>query len=283
MRVCTRNMTSAHRHTHPYVYAPHCTRMHTPPHTHTNTHTPHTHTHTHTHTHAQVDIGQGVKPPGYYVQRSIGLFPAPWPQESPELGQICRLFELLGMLVAKCIQDGRRVDLPLSRPLFKLMCSPAQETLPSPEHMETSPDMSIQQGGDNNTQGSNRNTDPSPSRQVSKQGGGEADLKEVELLGEEEITKDGSGKDEVILEELSVGEGVLDGPWFAGILNSEDLSAVNPYHGKFLAQLRKVVQQREAILQDESLTVEEREWRLAGVTLPGEQENLPGVRVEDLW
>lgn len=28
------------------------------------------------------------------------------------------------MFVAKCIQDGRRVDLPLSQPFFKLMCMP---------------------------------------------------------------------------------------------------------------------------------------------------------------
>lgn len=30
----------------------------------------------------------------------------------------------MGMFVAKCIQDGRRVDLPLSLPFFKLMCTP---------------------------------------------------------------------------------------------------------------------------------------------------------------
>ena len=28
------------------------------------------------------------------------------------------------MFIAKCIQDGRRVDLPLSAPFFKLMCTP---------------------------------------------------------------------------------------------------------------------------------------------------------------
>ena len=62
---------------------------------------------------------------------------------------------------------------------------------------------------------------------------------------------------------------------------------MNPYtyRGKFLAQLKEVVRQREAIdiLADESLTVVEREKRAAGITLPGEQENLPGVRVKDLW
>ena len=35
---------------------------------------------------------------------------------------------LLGMFVAKCIQDGRRVDLPLSAPFFKLLCTPGGST-----------------------------------------------------------------------------------------------------------------------------------------------------------
>lgn len=30
----------------------------------------------------------------------------------------------MGLFVAKCIQDGRRVDLPLSQAFFKLMCTP---------------------------------------------------------------------------------------------------------------------------------------------------------------
>ena len=82
----------------------------------------------------QVDIGQGWKPPGHYVQRSCGLFPAPYPQNYPEVDSVCWLFELLGIFVAKCIQDKRRVDLPLSRPFFKLMagtprgqCHPLEE------------------------------------------------------------------------------------------------------------------------------------------------------------
>lgn len=71
----------------------------------------------------QVDIGQGWKEPGYYVQRSCGLFPAPHPQNSQEIDRLSKLFELLGIFIAKCIQDKRRVDLPLARPFFKLMSS----------------------------------------------------------------------------------------------------------------------------------------------------------------
>ena len=32
------------------------------------------------------------------------------------------LFNFMGSLFAKCIQDGRLVDIPLSQPLLKLIC-----------------------------------------------------------------------------------------------------------------------------------------------------------------
>lgn len=69
-----------------------------------------------------MDLGGGLKPPGFYVQRSCGLFPAPFPQDSEELERITKLFHFLGIFLAKCIQDNRLVDLPLSQPFFKLLC-----------------------------------------------------------------------------------------------------------------------------------------------------------------
>lgn len=70
----------------------------------------------------QVDLGGGLKPPGFYVQRSCGLFAAPFPQDSEELERITKLFYFLGVFLAKCIQDNRLVDLPISQPFFKLLC-----------------------------------------------------------------------------------------------------------------------------------------------------------------
>lgn len=69
-----------------------------------------------------MDLGGGLKPPGFYVQRSCGLFPAPFPQDSEELDRITKLFHFLGVFLAKCIQDNRLVDLPVSQPFFKLLC-----------------------------------------------------------------------------------------------------------------------------------------------------------------
>ncbi|XP_064621516.1 E3 ubiquitin-protein ligase HECTD1-like isoform X2 [Lineus longissimus] len=70
----------------------------------------------------EVDIGHGVKPPGYYVQRSCGLFPAPLPQDGTDIEHAERLFHTLGAFLAKSIQDSRLVDIPLSRPFLKMMC-----------------------------------------------------------------------------------------------------------------------------------------------------------------
>ena len=52
----------------------------------------------------QVDIGDGVKPVGYYVQRSCGLFPAPMPQDIPATDRIVKYFRFMGALFAKCMQ-----------------------------------------------------------------------------------------------------------------------------------------------------------------------------------
>jgi len=71
----------------------------------------------------QVDYGRGTKAAGYYVQYLSGLFPAPLPQtDYDRMTEVETLFRCVGTLFAKCIQDGRLVDIPLSRPLLKLMC-----------------------------------------------------------------------------------------------------------------------------------------------------------------
>ena len=62
------------------------------------------------------------KPPGYYIRRTGGLFPAPLPQESAACDRAVQLFHFIGVFLAKTLQDNRLVDLPLSRPFLKLMC-----------------------------------------------------------------------------------------------------------------------------------------------------------------
>lgn len=67
-------------------------------------------------------ISDSKKPPGYYVTRPSGLFPAPLPQDSEVCAKACKYFWFLGVFLAKTLQDNRLVDLPLSNPLLKLIC-----------------------------------------------------------------------------------------------------------------------------------------------------------------
>ena len=207
----------------------------------------------------QVDIGQGWKAPGYYIQRSSGLFPAPYPQNSPEVGRLCKLFELLGTFIAKCIQDKRRVDLPLARPLFKIMSvsrslgerlgrleSPAlpdqtgpQQTLNNqqpPEDRNTESSKQHQQQQVSNMHRQSHSRSPAPSSQGQYGVGGTGATKEAELqllvAGKEEgITKDSAEKEkeEVVLEEVGEREGQPEPLWFEGILGIQDLEEVSPF------------------------------------------------------
>lgn len=71
---------------------------------------------------ASLDLGEGIKPPGYYVRRAAGLFPAPLPQDSAAAERAAHHFWFLGVFLAKVLQDNRLVDLPLSHAFLKLLC-----------------------------------------------------------------------------------------------------------------------------------------------------------------
>ncbi|CAD6199393.1 unnamed protein product [Caenorhabditis auriculariae] len=72
----------------------------------------------------ELDLGEGKKPAGYYVRRPGGLFPAPLPPHTDEVKEAAEMFRVLGIFLAKVLQDGRLVDLPLSRPFIKLLVHP---------------------------------------------------------------------------------------------------------------------------------------------------------------
>ncbi|XP_068668606.1 E3 ubiquitin-protein ligase UPL4 isoform X2 [Aristolochia californica] len=61
-----------------------------------------------------------------FVTASFGLFPRPWPATSSvckgvEFCEVIKKFALLGQIVAKAVQDGRVLDLPISRAFYKLV------------------------------------------------------------------------------------------------------------------------------------------------------------------
>lgn len=57
----------------------------------------------------------------YYVRRAGGLFPASLPVSSAETSRVSKLFRIFGIFLAKVLQDGRLVDLPLSQPFLKMI------------------------------------------------------------------------------------------------------------------------------------------------------------------
>ncbi|KAL3701580.1 hypothetical protein R1sor_019602 [Riccia sorocarpa] len=61
-----------------------------------------------------------------YVHAPNGLFPRPWPagsdtSSSSRYGKVIEYFRLLGRVMAKALQDGRLLDLPLSKGFYKLV------------------------------------------------------------------------------------------------------------------------------------------------------------------
>jgi E3 ubiquitin-protein ligase TRIP12 len=60
------------------------------------------------------------------VQAPLGLFPRPWPSnvdtsEGSKLFKVIEYFRLVGRVMAKVLQDGRLLDLPLSTAFYKLI------------------------------------------------------------------------------------------------------------------------------------------------------------------
>ncbi|KAJ6840622.1 E3 ubiquitin-protein ligase UPL3 [Iris pallida] len=61
-----------------------------------------------------------------FVQAPLGLFPRPWPpsadaSEGSQFSKVVEYFRLLGRVMAKALQDGRLLDLPLSTTFYKLV------------------------------------------------------------------------------------------------------------------------------------------------------------------
>lgn len=60
------------------------------------------------------------------VQSPLGLFPQPWPptaaaSEGSKFFKVVEYFRLVGRVMAKALQDGRLLDLPLSTAFYKLL------------------------------------------------------------------------------------------------------------------------------------------------------------------
>ncbi|GAV62900.1 HECT domain-containing protein [Cephalotus follicularis] len=79
--------------------------------------------------HGKTNIATGLRSAagdGELVQAPLGLFPRPWPpnadaSEGTQFYKVIEYFRLVGRVMAKALQDGRLLDLPLSTSLYKLV------------------------------------------------------------------------------------------------------------------------------------------------------------------
>ncbi|XP_024133712.1 E3 ubiquitin-protein ligase HECTD1 [Oryzias melastigma] len=208
----------------------------------------------------QVDLGGGLKPPGFYVQRSCGLFPAPFPQDSEELERITQLFHFLGIFLAKCIQDNRLVDLPVSQPFFKLLCM-----------------------GDIKS---------NMSKLLYQSRGPPQDRAPLLLLTEVQSEASTEESQETYsvgsFDEDSKSDFIMDPPkpkppaWFHGIMSWDDFQLVNPHRASFLKEVKELAVRRRQILTSKSLSEDEKNTRLQDLMLRNPLGSGPPLSVEDL-
>jgi E3 ubiquitin-protein ligase HECTD1 len=179
--------------------------------------------------HEELDMGEGKKPPGYYVVRPCGLFPAPLPQDSEICLRVTKLFWFLGVFLAKTLQDNRLVDLPLSYPFLKLLCQGEVSTIVR----EKSRIVQLQQ---------QQNEDELMTSSMYSVLSEESDLDTSGGLG-------GSGGGSGSSAATSAAT-----PWFSHLLGGEDLVEVDHQRGEFLSELQELIGQKQTILARSDLS-----------------------------
>ena len=200
---------------------------------------------------SQVDIGHGARPPGYYVQRLGGLFPAALPQDTPDMERIEQLFHFVGTLLAKCLQDSRLIDLPLSRPFLNLMCmGEVGYSMAQQYH-----DLGQRGFGGMLESWHSENSDM---------------ITSIEEL-EKEMKVDPSRSRQS-----------TTSPWYAGILTEEDFEVFNPHRALFLKQLKELAAKKQRILKDKTLSDDQKNILLEELALPNPMDPMSSVRLEDL-
>lgn len=138
--------------------------------------------------------------------------------------------------MAKALQDGRLVDLPLSTPFLKLLC---QGDVSSPTQPVLDGKRKAYRAG---------SQPPNQQHLVQQQQQQEDDPMTSSILsqdGDAALSK-------------ATAHGAVRDPWFSGLLSHEDLAVVDPTRGRFLLQLRALATRRRQILTDPTLSHEDR-------------------------
>lgn len=187
-------------------------------------------------------LSEGAKPLGYYVRRPFGLFPAPLSQDSEVCDRVSKYFWFFGVFLAKILQDGRLVDLPLSKSFLELIC---------------------------------HNKILSDTRKMSQLNKKIADDVMISSIMSEESeadfsdakTKSSTDKDDTTTE------------WFKGILTAETFDEIDSIRAKFIRDLQELVRIKQQIEQDDMLSRDEKAKLIDDIKL--ETKSGP-VSIDDL-
>lgn len=213
-----------------------------------------------------LDLGEGVKPPGYYVRRPTGLFPAPLPQNSEACDRAVTYFWFLGVFVAKVLQDNRLVDLPLAQNFLKLMC-----------HGEIQNTVNERIGFAGYNRKNNNDDDIMTSSLISEESEKELELDPPKHHGGSMHHLDDPTGRRILQQQQQLQLQQL--PWYHGILGPEDLYEIDPIRAVFLRQIGEIVRQKQRIMQDNHLSVEARQHQIQNLCLNDAQGP---VLLEDL-
>ena len=229
------------------------------------------------------------------MQRAGGLYPAPLPQDAPDTERVARLFMVLGVFLAKSLQDSRLVDLPLSLPFLKLLCwSRNSDTgsllCPDGTTIQVFDDAtcSLENLDESYTDTTNELDLPQPSLEENENAINKMDSessKERELIEEEEEQEELSKEENSELSKTK--ESVEEIPlksvassWFEGIMNDNDFMVVDPHRASFLKQLQELVATKKEILSDDSLSSNQKKAMITALKL--KTTNGVECSVEDL-
>lgn len=214
------------------------------------------------------------------MQRAGGLFPAPLPQDAPDMERVAKLFYILGIFLAKSLQDSRLVDIPLSLSFLKLLCWRALQVTAnsSVTHSRSSTLTVIDDASCSledfveSSDTTNELDQPQLSLEDNENAINKLDQessKERELIEEEEeLSKEENSelsKTKESIEELPSTP--LPPCWFAGILDDTDMDVVDPHRSAFLKQLQDLVARKTDIVNDDSLSSDEKKARISQLKL----------------
>lgn len=192
----------------------------------------------------EIDLGEGAKPIGFYVRRAAGLFPAPLPQDSEMCERVSKYYWFLGVFLAKVLQDGRLVDLPLSNSFLQLLCH-------------------------NKILSNTRNTSAL-----------NAKINNSEDIMASSVVSEESDRDIVDNYAKMLSHEFPESCWYDGVLGADNLLEIDQIRAEFLRDLLDCVQEKQNIEQcGEELSANERQQRIEAIRL---KTKAGPVAIEDL-